>query len=426
MNKFVLTIVVLFFGLPLFIFAQNINGRFSSSIYTFERFDTTDASNNYIRAYQLLNLNVNKNKFSLRTYLNLENDLSQNMDYDPRLRFYNLYFEARDILSFATIKLGRQPIINTVSSGVMDGISLNLRSGKFKLSGYYGGNVPAYQKLEMTNDLENDYLLGGKLSTTAVKNFQIGIGYVNKNFKPYDFTTRFDENLNPLNTLIEARSNQFEFVTGEVFYDLKNVLNAGFKYEYDLNFEETSMIEFNSRYEQIKDLGLNVYYQFREPKIRYNSIFSVFNYGNSQEIEFGTDYKIMKNLTAVAKYGVVTYESENSSRLTVGLNTGFGSLNYRKTLGYAGELDAISIYSAHSFMEGLFTPSLGLSYTSYKLSQDSEKNNLASVLAGLNYRPLRMLSFDLQGQYLSNKIYKNDFRVFFKLNYWFNTNLNLL
>ena len=31
--------------------------------------------------------------------------------------------------------------------------------------------------------------------------------------------------------------------------------------------------------------------------------------------------------------------------------------------------------------------------------------------------------FDLQLQYLNNKIYNNDVRFLFKLNYWFNTNI---
>jgi hypothetical protein len=128
----------------------------------------------------------------------------------------------------------------------------------------------------------------------------------------------------------------------------------------------------------------------------------------------------------LAKFGNVTYEDENSQRVTGGLITTWGTLTYRKTLGYAGELDAVSIYAARSYFEGLLTPSLGVAYTSYKLSADADKNNLTTLLAGVNVRPYRFLSFDLQGQYLDNKIYKNDYRLFFKINYWFNTNLNLM
>ena len=90
-------------------------------------------------------------------------------------------------------------------------------------------------------------------------------------------------------------------------------------------------------------------------------------------------------------------------------------------------MDAISVYSAYSIMDGLITPSVGLSYISYKLSKDDvSKNNLITLLAGCNYRPWKLLSFDLQGQFMNNKIYKDDFRLFFKVNYWFNTILGLM
>jgi hypothetical protein len=85
-------------------------------------------------------------------------------------------------------------------------------------------------------------------------------------------------------------------------------------------------------------------------------------------------------------------------------------------------MDALSFYAAHSFLTGLLTPSVGVSYTSYKLSKDDNTNYITSFLAGVNVRPYRTLSFDLQGQYMDNKIYRNDFRYFLKLNYWFNTN----
>ena len=125
----------------------------------------------------------------------------------------------------------------------------------------------------------------------------------------------------------------------------------------------------------------------------------------------------------MGKLANVQYKSENSQRVGIGLSTPYGNINYRKTLGYAGELDAVSLYSGYTFFDGLLTPSVGLSYTSYKLSPDAETNNLTTLLVGTNIRPFRTLSFDLQGQYMDNKIYKDDLRVFFKLNYWFNLNL---
>jgi hypothetical protein len=348
------------------------------------------------------------------------------LDYDPRFRFYNLYLEARNLFDVATVKLGRQPLFNGVAGGVFDGINLDLRYEEYKLTGYYGGNVPAYQKLELTKKWKNDYIYGGKFTISAIEYWRIAFSYVNKNFRTYDYwATRLDENLNPITVLIQNNSNQYKFASAEISYEMKNIFNVDTRYDFNFNLKKTSKFEFNGRYVQVKDLGIDVYYNYREPRIRYNSIFSVFDYGNTQEIETGLDYKLGE-YTVLGKFGYVKYKDENSERVSVGVNSQYGTLSYRKTFGYAGELDAVSIYSAHSFFDGLVTPSVGLTFTTYKLSKNDVRNDLATILGGFNYRPWRSFSVDLQGQFLNNKIYKNDFRLFLKLNYWFNTNLSII
>lgn len=421
MKKLLLFLLIIISGI---LTAQNINGRFSSSLYSFERFDSADVSSNHLRAFQMLNLNLNYGDVSIRSYLNYENDFARDLKNDPRLRFYNLYFEARNIFNVATLKIGRQPIINNVSGGLMDGVSLSLRKYDFQFSGFYGGNVPAYQKFELIENFSDNYIFGGKLTSTLVKNLRLGVGYLNKNFKPLDYKTlRLDPDLNPIEVLIQNKSNQFQFITGEASYYIQSEFSVDVRYDYDLNFKQTSKIEFDARVEHIKDAGINLYYSYREPKIRYNSIFSVFDYGNTEEIEIGTDIKISKNFTVLGNLGIVNYKDDNSSRVGIGLATSVGTFNYKKTFGYAGELDAISGYSAYTLADGLITPSAGFSYTTYKLTPDAEKNSLTTILVGLNFRPFRKLSFDIQGQYMDNKIYKDDFRILFKLNHWFNLNL---
>ena len=420
-------IALLFLCIPIFINAQNVNGRLMTSFYSFERFDAANTSDTYLRAFQSVLLNVNEGQFSLRTRFNLETDIISPLENDPRLRFYNLYLEGRDLLNFATIKVGRQSLFNSVAGGLFDGVNLKLKHSGFSLTGFYGGNVPAYQKLELTDSWEDDYILGGKFETTALENVRLAVSYIDKNFKAQDYTAlRLDENLTPVDIEIKRKSNQYKFVSAEASYSMAKYFNVNTRFDYDLNFETTSKFEFSGRYEQIENLGINVYYNFREPRITYNSIFSVFNYGNTKEIEAGFDYKISQMITVIGKFGNVTFDDENSQRLTLGINSNWGSLSYRKTFGYAGELDAISAYTAHSFADGFITPSIGVSYTSYKLSPDSEENSLMSLLTGFNVRPWRELSFDLQTQYMNNKIYKNDFRFMLKINYWFNTNLDLL
>ena len=420
--------LILYFSLVLlaqsFILPQSVNGRLTSSVYSFERFSVPGVSKMYLRAYELISLNVKRDNYSLRTYFNFETDLSKDLKTDPRLRVYNFFLEARDVYEVLSFRLGRQPMINSVVGGLFDGVNATVSKGDYKFNAYYGGNVPAYQKFEMTDDWEHDFILGGKFTTTALKDFRISLGYVNKNFKPQEYNAiRLDEELNPITVLIRNKSNQYQFASAEVSYEMKNFFSIDTRYDFDLNYSTTSKVEFYGNYDQIKNLKLNVYYNYREPKVRYNSIFSVFDYGNTQEIEAGGDYTLCKDLTVTGKYGYVKYKDENSQRATIGLSTNLGTISYRKGMGYAGELDAVSAYTAYTFFAGLFTPSIGLAYTSYKLSKDAEKNNLVTLLVGCNIRPYRTLSFDVQGQLMDNKIYKNDYRFFFKLNYWFNTNI---
>ena len=419
--------LVLFLILPVITFAQNINGRFSSSAYTFERFDVNRNSDTYFRTFQSLLLNVNESRFALRTRVNLEADIANKLDNDPRVRFYNLYLEGRNLLDIATIKIGRQSLINTVAGGVYDGASAKFDYKMFELSGFYGGNVPAYQKLELTDDFANDYVLGGKFAATPTNELRLEVNYIDKNFKAQEYEAiRLDENFNPINVLIQKNSNQYKFVGGKASYTIDKLVDVNTSVEYDLNFRTLSKFELQGRYDITDDLGINAYFNQREPRVRYNSIFSVFNFGNTQEIEAGADYKINDEMTVTGKFANVTYEDDDAQRLAFGLNTLYGSINYRKTFGYAGELDAVSLYTAKSILDGMLTASAGVSYTSYKLSPDDEKNNLASLLLGLNVRPWRSFSFDIQGHYMDNKIYKNDLRLLLKINHWFNTNLSLL
>ncbi len=425
MKKLTVFVLVLLFAVS--VKAQNINGSISSSVYSFERFEDQSNSNTYFRTFQSLYLNINKQNFSLRTRLNLEADIAQKMDNDPRLRFYNLYFEARKIFDVATLKIGRQPLYNVVAGGIFDGAALDVNINKFAFSGFYGGSVPAYQKLKLIDNFSENYILGGKFNYTPLENLRLGLYYIDKNFKSQSYEAiRLDENNNPITLLIEQKSNQYRYASADVSFMQPKEFSAYTRLDFDFNIFKPSKFEISGRYEQIENLGLSVYYNYRQPHIRYNSIFAVFDYGNTQEIEVGGDYRINNLFTVVGKVANVIYKDENSQRITIGINSGYGSISYRKNMGYAGEMDAFSVFSAYSFFDGLLTPSLGLGYTAYKLSSTSPKYNITTLIGGINYRPIKALSFDLQSQYFNNKIYKNDFRVFFKVNYWFNTNLSII
>jgi len=426
MKKYLYTFLLILL-IPALTPAQNINGRITSMLYSFQRYDTPGSSATYLRNYDMVSLNINKNNYSLRTLFNYETDFFSPQTYDPRIRFNNLYFEGRNLFNVASVKLGRQPIINSISGGVFDGATIKVNYWDMQFTGYYGANVPAYQKLELINDWSNNDIYGAKVTTSKLTNFFFGLSYLHKNYKPSDYTkVRLDSLYNPYPAIIKRDASTFDFVSAEASFDNQKGLTVDTRYNFDLNFVKTSLFELDGRYEASKKIGLLFFYNYREPLLKYNTILSVFDGQNSQEFEVGADYKISPNYTVLAKIGDVEYNDNNSQRISLGYNTPYGSIFYRKNLGYAGELDAISLSTGFSFMEGLLTPSVGAAYTHYKLNPDDKVQNLASFLGNVNIRPWRALSFDLQGQFLNNPLYKQDFRFMFKINYWFNTNLNVM
>ncbi len=419
--KKVLAVILL---LTVSTFSQIINGRVSSSVYTFERFDSKTSSSMYVRGYQALNLSVGKDNFFLRTSLNFENSYSNTLDQDPRLRFYSLYLDARNLFGIATIKLGRQPVTAKIGGGNFDGLSAKIDYFDFTLNAFYGGNVPAYQKLELTKDFGTDFVYGAGLTSPEFYNFTVKVDYYNKNSAAKEYyATRLDELLNPITKLIRKNSMNFQFISGGLNYSLENLLDVTANYEYDLNYMETSLFEADLSYYVTKDLDLQGYFNVREPRIRYNSIFSVFDFGNTSEIEFGAGYKIIPEYTVSGRFGMTEYTDESAGRVSLGLATPYGSLNYRNGFGYAGELNSITAGTSKSFFDGLITPSIAVSYVNYKLSKDEESQSMTSLLGGVNYRPFNKFSADLQVQYLNNKIYSNDLRFLLKLNHWFNADL---
>ena len=423
--KKLLLLVSLTLGLTYFCYPQTINGRFTSALYTFERFDTLENSTTHARTFQLLYLTFGSKNVSLKTYMNLESDISENLVYDPRFRMYNFYLNVRNLFEVLYLKLGRQPVYSTIGGGVFDGLTLGLNYKGFDINGYYGGNVPPYQKFEITDDLKNDFVAGGNLTVSTITNTRIALRYVNKNFKNIAFnTTRLDADFNTIPYHISNPSQQFEYVAAEVSFSQPKSFRVNTRYFYDLNYSSTSRFEISGRYDAIDNLGLSAYYNYRKPFVRYNSIFSVFDFRNSQEIEVGADYLIDNAYKLIGKFANVSYEDESSQRLSIGLSSRFGTITGRKTFGFAGELDAISFYTAHTVLEGLLTPSFSVSYTRYKLSSAESTNEMVTFLLGCNYRPIRTLSFDVQGQYHNNKIYNNDYRLFVKLNFWFNHNFS--
>jgi hypothetical protein len=284
---------------------------------------------------------------------------------------------------------------------------------------YYGGILPVNQKLKLTDDISHNRMMGGQIIVNPMPAFHVGVSYMNRQIKPDIYTTSRIALDSTIPFTVDLSADAEEFISGDISYRFESLFSIYARYDYDLNLDRNGRIEFAGRVHVTESLGATANIIHRVPHISANSIFSVFNYTNSDEIEGGLVYSFTPTAQVYARFGHVAFKDAKTQRISFGGRWLYFEGGYFKNLGYAGALDGIHINAAIPLMESKITGSCGIEYASYKLSDESETDKSVSGVLGISYRPFTSISFDLQGQYCSNKIYKSDGRIFFRLNYWF-------
>lgn len=425
-------IIILILLIPLVFYSstsQVVNGRLSTSFYTFERYDTVGASKTYFRGYQTAQFDVTKNNFSVHTSIQAATTLATAPNEEKLLKLYNLYFRWRNIFNMVDLNIGRHSIYAGVGNGLLDGGSLKIKlfEDKFVLAGYGGANVNPYLEAKIHKNTKDNYLIGGQLVTTIVPDMQLGLSYMNRHRERYSYTTiRPDSFGNPISRLIEVASPSEQFASGDVSYQLNTFARFYGRYDHDLNLETTSRAQFLTRINVTDWLALTGDYIYRQPRIPYNSIFHVFDITTTNEIEGGVEYVYSPALRFFGKFANIQYSGDKSQRYTLGMNAEYGSLIYSGNSGYAGELNSVSAQLMYPLFDRLLIPTIGVSRATYKLTKQGDTFDTFSGLLGATFRPYKFLFVDAQVQMMSNKVYKNDFRFLFKINYLFNQRLNWL
>jgi hypothetical protein len=94
-------------------------------------------------------------------------------------------------------------------------------------------------------------------------------------------------------------------------------------------------------------------------------------------------------------------------------------VSYAGSDGYAGELQSFSLQGSYPMMDRKLVPNAGVAFSSYRLNAQEKTNTAFSLLLGTVLRPVPEFAVDLQGQMLTNPLYKNDLRLQARLTYWF-------
>lgn len=408
--------------------AQFFQLRLVSSAYAWQRQDTVGQSSNHLLGYQTAQVSWWGEHLSFHTYLQGYNDFAGPLKNEGNLRLYNFYLKYANLFHGIDLSVGRQAIFAGVGNGTIDGglISARMIDSKLKVIGYYGALPAPNQKFEMIGDQRNNNMLGAQLVGMPVTFGQFSLSYVRKLVKPdvYWTTRAFDSTYTPHAVEITPTATSEEYVSGDADIDYK-VISVYGRYDYDMNQEKMARVQFSTNVKVTEPFSLTGEYLHREPRLSYNSIFWVFAYNTISQYDVGMEYTLRKNWLVFGKYGSVSYGDDHSDRITIGSNTKYTSASFSWNTGYGGNLAAFSANAGYPLMNNKLTPTVMVSYAQYKLSESVSTTNAFSAAAGAVYRPLPVFSLDAQVQWIQNKIYNDDVRIFFRGSYTLNEPLRI-
>jgi hypothetical protein len=276
--------------------------------------------------------------------------------------------------------------------------------------------------------MHDNFFYGGQVVTSVLPGARIGLSYMNRREErdPYWAIRARDTSFTPVSFYVANDSPAEELGSADARYDYGDLFSVYGRYDYDFLNARTSRAQGGARVQVTPKFSVNADYIHRVPRVLYNSIFSAFVTNAVDEVEGGVEYGFTPMLRLFGRLAWVSYTDEKSHRWTVGFNTGFGTVTYAGSDGYAGELNSFSVQGSYPLFGRMVIPTAGISYASYRLSKESSRDDALSLLLGAMVRPSSTFSCDVQGQWLTNKLMQRDLRVQLRLSYWFAQRLSLI
>lgn len=416
--------------------AQRLQARFVTSGYAWERQDTIGTTSQHLFGYQTVQLSLAGENLSFHTYLQGFNDFAGPLNNSGTVRLYNLYAKWSNIANIADVSVGRQAVFAGVGTGTIDGglASLKFLDSKLKLVGYYGMLPAQRYKAALIENAADNSMMGGQLVVAPVEFAQASLSYMKKNILPETYlATRRDSLFNAFQVEMKPSATAEEYVSGDINLEFRDILSGYAKVDYDLLMAKSSRLQLFTRISPFKNgsttalqpFSLTAEYLQRDPRILYNSIFSVFSFTSLKEYEVGAEYAFGSSWQVFAKYGSVSYNDATRNQITVGVNGEHVSASLTRDDGDGGELSAASLNFGYPLFDKLVTPTVLLGYAHYKLSEYAQLEDALSIAAGAVVRPMRNLSVDAQAQWIQNKIYDSDMRFFIRINYFLSHQLGI-
>ncbi len=420
MKKLALLLVAVA-ALPMQLPAQSLNARFSTSLYSYERNLSENATTSYLRLYQTAQFTVGQlanNRLSFHFFGQISQDLSEKADDDPIPRLYNAYLQWQERNAIVNqVKLGRQRVYSGVAYGAIDGVDVTVRAGNyFKIGGFAGFLVPTSNEIEI-DSWDASHTFGLRASTDRLLGSKILISFMQRNRQPVNYTEpgQFTQKI------LTFESLEQRLVGVDIYRSFSRRLNVYGRFDYDLEHDRVRRTQVELRVSPSQKLELAGEFFHRAPLIEANSIFTVFEQGTSQDVGLRANYRIHQTWFLDGNFGYQIYDGDESVRFGLGLRCKYGYFGYNFRRGYGGQNNGA--YAAFNYqLNSKFGVVASTGLSRYSLfNEDTDEYTSITGSLGVNYRPHKLFSVDALGQGVRNRFFNNDFRFFVKANYWFFT-----
>lgn len=183
----------------------------------------------------------------------------------------------------------------------------------------------------------------------------------------------------------------------------------------DLHWLNLQEINFVTSYSKNTMQRISFAYYFRRPRISYNSIFSVFDAQTNQEFTISGTQMLKSNWRLFSKVRLILFSDTESLVFNVGMGWKDLSTQYQYQQGYGGDFHRVLFTSRYRLSSRLILRG-SLNLGNYKPLEESWEN-LATLMAGVTYKPTKLLSVSADVHSLKNRYYDNDNRLLIRLSY---------
>lgn len=375
--------------LPIRADAVGLRGQISSEFYVTDEDDST-----HVRPYERLRADLlawkgtAQQSLTFHTYLRWTGDWSGDKLTDPQTFVYDAYVKLASVPKGMTFRAGRQFAYNSIGSSLVDGLRIQFQRSRRIQVDLFGGSTVATNDPETIQSPGDFAVIGGRLSAHPIKRLRLGLNWFLR--RADGFTAAHRAGVDAETDINRCR------LYGRFIYNVAGLRVGG--------------LLLRASYTPPK-WYLSGEFDWREPSVSTNSIFSLIDFHRYQEIRFEAQRTVWRRLAVVGQLHTGLFDGDDSRRAGIGVRTDNLSIIWRHQEGYGGENDGL-----YGFANVRLAPQWDCFATAnagrYRVQEEqADRSDAYSGSLGLLWRPGKGWSARAEGQYLRNAVMRKDMRL---------------